>query len=465
MKVLIVTDAWHPQVNGVVTTLTKTRDTLQEMGHEIELITPNGFKTIPCPTYPEIRLALFPGGKVSKAIRAFGPDHLHIATEGPLGLAARAFAQRSNLAFTTAYHTRFPEYVHSRLRVPLAWTYAFLRWFHAPAAAVMAPTNSVVTDLENWNVGHPVLWPRGVDLELFSPQPPPPKEDAIPIYINVGRVAVEKNLEAFLNLDLDGEKWVVGGGPALKQLKAQYSNVRFFGPKKMSDLPELYNKADVFVFPSRTDTFGLVLLEAMACGLPVAAYPVTGPIDVIGNSEGGVLDEDLGRACQRALMIPRTKPRQHAETFSWQNASSIFAEHLVAARQDKAEYNVSDNPYKDNQGVTRAVMAARNSWSGLMFAVREESAFRQELLLACLMIPLAFWMPATDIETILMVGSVILVLIVELLNSSVEAAIDRISFSKHGLSRRAKDYGSAAVMLTIGLCAGIYAYIGMKYFL
>jgi len=462
VRILIVTDAWHPQINGVVRTLTKTRDGLQSLGHEVEMITPQGFATIPCPTYPEIRLALFPGTRVARAIRAFGPDHLHIATEGPLGIAARAFARRTQLAFTTAYHTRFPEYVHSRVRIPLSWTYGFLRWFHAPAEAVMAPTQSVINDLNTWRIGRPVLWPRGVDLDLFKPAMRH-KKNQKPVFINVGRVSVEKNLEAFLNLELDGEKWVVGGGPALAQLKARYPKVRFFGPKDMTELPALYNQADVFVFPSCTDTFGLVLLEAMGCGLPVAAYPVTGPLDVIGDSSAGILDTDLGRACTMALKIPRSIPRAHAETFSWQAATEIFLGHLVQTRVPQSGYRVADNPYKDNQGLVRAILAARNSWSGLGFAIREESAFRQELLLATLLVPLALWLPATLGETMLMIGSVLLVLIVELLNSSVEAAIDRISFSQHDLSKRAKDYGSAAVMLALLLCAVLYAAVISKY--
>ena len=467
MKIAIVTDAWYPQINGVVRTLTKTREGLEAVGHEVMMITPESFRTLPCPTYPEIRLSIFPGRLVSARLRAFGPDHLHVATEGPLGLAARGYARRNQLAFTTAYHTRFPEYVRSRVMVPLSWTYAFLRWFHGPAKAVMAPTNAVVADLQKWRIGNPVIWPRGVDLDLFTPgdDAKTAADKKHPIFINVGRVAVEKNLEAFLDLDLPGEKWVVGGGPALAQMKARYPDVRFFGAKEMKDLPEIYTRADVFVFPSRTDTFGLVLLEAMACGLPVAAYPVTGPIDVIGGSKAGVLDEDLGKAAMAALKVSRKAARRHAETFSWTAATDIFAKHLVTARDPEDGYHIADNPHKDNHGVTRAIAAARNSWAGLGFAIREESAFRQELLLSAALAPLALWMPATVVETGMMLGSLVLVLIVELLNSSVEAAVDRISFSKHGLSKRAKDYGSAAVMLALILCGVVYALVAAKYYL
>ena len=467
MKIAIVTDAWYPQINGVVRTLTKTREGLEALGHEVMMITPDSFRTLPCPTYPEIRLSIFPGRLVSARLQAFCPDHLHIATEGPLGLAARAYARRNQLAFTTAYHTRFPEYVRSRVLMPLSWTYAFLRWFHGPAKAVMAPTDAVVADLQKWRIGNPVIWPRGVDIDLFRPG-----EDAKteadkdhPIFINVGRVSVEKNLEAFLDLELPGEKWIVGGGPALEQLKARYPQVKFFGPKEMKDLPQIYNQADVFVFPSRTDTFGLVLLEAMACGLPVAAYPVTGPVDVVGGSKAGVLDEDLGKAAIAALELSRKAARRHAETFSWAAATEIFARHLVTARTPEDGYHIADNPHKDNHGMTRAIAAARNSWAGLGFAIREESAFRQELVLAALLAPLALWMPATVVETGMMLASLVLVLIVELLNSSVEAAVDRISFSKHGLSKRAKDYGSAAVMLALILCGAVYALVAAKYYL
>ena len=466
MKIAIVTDAWYPQINGVVRTLTKTVEGLRACDHEVLIITPEKFRTIPCPTYPEIRLSILPGRHVSQQLRAFTPDCIHIATEGPLGLAARAFAIRNQLAFTTAYHTRFPEYVRSRILIPLSWTYAFLRWFHNPSEVVMAPTNAVLNDLESRRIGKPVIWPRGVDLELFKPAKNAEKIDSEtkPIFINVGRVAVEKNIESFLDLDLPGEKWIVGGGPALKRIKARYPQVRFFGPKKMEELPEIYNQADVFVFPSRTDTFGLVLLEAMACGLPVAAFPVTGPIDVIGNSGAGILDEDLRSAAIRASKIKTTTARKHAETFSWKSATEIFASHLVNARVRQDGYHIADNPYKDNHGITRAIAAARNSWAGLVFAFHEESAFRQELLLALILVPLALWMPATEIETALMLSSVLLVFIVELLNSSVEAAVDRISFKKHGLSKRAKDYGSAAVMLALVLCGIIYMSLGLKYY-
>ncbi len=334
MKILIVTDAWDPQVNGVVRTLKSTRRELERVGHQVDLLTPLEFRTVPCPTYPEIRLSLFPKRRVAKRIRDSAPQALHIATEGPLGVAARAYALRCGLPFTTAYHTRFPEYVHARIGVPLSITYRFLRWFHGQARAVLVPTRVVKEDLEAFGFApeRVVLWSRGVELDLFKPGRPMPHDLAKPIFLYVGRVAVEKNIEAFLALDLPGSKWVAGEGPLLARLKAQYPQVRFTGVLKQLELAALYNAADVFVFPSRTDTFGLVLLEALACGCPVAAYPVTGPIDVIGDvadaTAAGALDEDLRSAALRALTIDRGVARTHAERFSWEACTRQFLAHL-----------------------------------------------------------------------------------------------------------------------------------------
>lgn len=453
--ILIVTDAWYPQVNGVVRTLTYTREELTARGHQVTMLTPEGYRTIPCPTYPEIRLALFPASRVAQHIREYSPDVIHVATEGPLGLAARNFCLRNGLDFTTAYHTRFPEYIHSRIRLPLSISYRFVRWFHQPAQAVMAPTRKVISDLSAWRVGNPVLWPRGVDLNLFFP-PLKRKKNKKPVLLYVGRVAVEKNIEAFLKLDIDAEKWVVGDGPARVHLEKAFPEAVFFGMKSKEELPDYYGKADLFVFPSKTDTFGLVLLEAMACGLPVAAFPVSGPIDVIGDSPAGALDDDLSQAVLRGLKIKRSDARDYAQNFSWSKATDIFESYLVQ-RQQPNTYTVLTNPYKDNTGVMRAISAYRNSQDGLRFALNEESAFRQELLLALVLIPLALWLPANLSQTLLMIGAVVLVLIVELLNSSVEAAIDRISYEKHGLSKRAKDYGSAAVFIALVWCLSVYA--------
>ena len=330
MRILIVTDAWEPQVNGVVRTLKSTRRELERLGHEVGMITPLEFRTLPCPTYPDIRLSLLPGRQVRRRIRDFAPQAIHIATEGPLGIAARGYALRHRLPYTTAYHTRFPEYVRARTRLPLTVTYRFLRWFHGRAEAVMVPTEVVRRDLlaNGFPDSKVVLWSRGVDLDIFKPGPAMPHDLTKPIFLCVGRVAVEKNIEAFLRLDLPGSKWVAGDGPALAKLKAEFPGVRFTGVLNQMELATLYNAADVFVFPSRTDTFGLVLLEAMACGCPVAAYPVTGPVDVIGDSPAGALDEDLRAAALRALSIGRDVARRHAERFSWEACTRQFLSHL-----------------------------------------------------------------------------------------------------------------------------------------
>jgi hypothetical protein len=328
MKVALVTDAWEPQVNGVVRTLKSTARELRAMGHAVEFFTPLEFKTLPCPTYPDIRLSLFPGTRLARRLADFDPDAIHISTEGPLGLAARRFAMKRGMPFTSAYHTRFPEYIRARTGMPLTWTYAFLRWFHGPSRAVMAPTAVVKGDLEAWGFTNVVLWSRGVDLDIFQPRKCNRLRTEPPIFLYVGRVAVEKNVEAFLSLDLPGSKWVAGAGPALAGIRARYPGVNFLGVLDQQELAEVYASADVFVFPSKTDTFGLVLLEAMACGLPIAAYPVTGPLDVIGNSKAGAMHEDLRTACLAALELRREDAAAHAQKFSWRAATEQFLAHL-----------------------------------------------------------------------------------------------------------------------------------------
>lgn len=344
VKILIVTDAWEPQVNGVVRTLKTTAGELGAMGHEVRFLTPLQFRTLPCPTYPEIRLSLFARRGVHRAIREFDPDVLHIATEGPLGLAARRFALLRDFPFTTAYHTRFPEYVHARFRLPLSWSYAWLRRFHGAARAVMAPTQVVVDDLEANGFRNVRLWSRGVDTTIFRPQPSRRLDSAPPIYLYVGRVAVEKNVAAFLELDLPGSKWVVGTGPAIDGLKARFPLVNYLGLLDREELAQVYAAADVFVFPSRTDTFGLVLLEAMACGLPVAAYPVTGPRDVIGDSRAGVLHEDLRTACLEALKLRREDAVARAALFTWRAATEQFLSHLRPRSRGASVAMLADEP-------------------------------------------------------------------------------------------------------------------------
>ncbi|WP_047250235.1 glycosyltransferase family 4 protein [Chromobacterium subtsugae] len=329
MRIMIVTDAWKPQVNGVVRSLTETVRELDGFGHQVNMITPLEFRTVPCPTYPDIRLSLLPYRQVAQRLAGFAPDSVHIATEGPLGLAARRYCLRHGLAFTTAYHTRFPEYIQARCRLPLAISYAWMRRFHNASQAVMVPTRSIADDLEQRGFRNVRLWSRGVDTALFTPGERQRLDDTEPPrFVYIGRVAVEKNIEAFLKLDLPGCKWVVGDGPLLPRLKQQYPEVHFAGVFPQHELARFYRAADVFVFPSLTDTFGLVLLEAMACGTPVAAFPVAGPLDVVGDSGAGALDWDLRAACLQALEIDRGHVRQVAERYSWQAASRQFESHL-----------------------------------------------------------------------------------------------------------------------------------------
>jgi glycosyltransferase involved in cell wall biosynthesis len=329
MRILIVSDAWSPQVNGVVRTLQRVRQECEALGHRVEIISPEQFRTVPCPTYPEIRLALRPGRTIARRIYQVRPDCIHIATEGPLGFAARGYCVRRGLPFTTSYHTRFPEYVHARFPVPLALGYACVRWFHRPSRGVLVATRTIREDLERHGFVNVRPWSRGVDTELFRPDQPPALDLPRPVYLYVGRVAVEKNLAAFLDVPLSqGSKLVVGDGPALTRLKAKHPDVHFAGARHGVELACHYVCGDVFVFPSRTDTFGLVLLEALASGLPVAAYPVPGPLDVIGNSGCGFLDQDLGRAMALALAIPRSRCRAHAASYSWRRCAEQFLGHL-----------------------------------------------------------------------------------------------------------------------------------------
>ncbi len=329
MRILIVTDAWLPQVNGVVRTLRATIDELTRMGHCVEVVSPDQFRTLPCPSYPEIRLALVPGRRLARRIAAFAPDAIHLATEGPLGLAARNLCVRRGIPFTSAYATKFPEYIHARVRLPLAWGYGAMRWFHKPSRAVMVATASLQRELEGHGFTHLVRWTRGVDTELFCPRDKAFLNDPRPILLYAGRVAVEKNIEAFLSLDVPGTKYVVGDGPQRAALQRAYPAVRFAGMKHGGELAAYYAAADVFVFPSRTDTFGLVMLEALACGVPVAAYPVTGPLDVINGSGAGVLDNDLSAAVRAALAIPAARCRAFALDYSWRRVAELFLHHLA----------------------------------------------------------------------------------------------------------------------------------------
>ncbi len=328
-KILIVTDAWEPQVNGVVRTLKMTRRELELMGHQVEFLSPLQFRSFPCPTYPEISLAFTTQRNVAKHIDAYAPDCLHIATEGPLGWLARNIAVERGWAFTTAYHSRFPEYLHARFRFPTRISYAFLRKFHNAARFNLTPTPSIVEDLRQRGFANPRLWTRGVDFEMFRPDGPKIERGEGPIFLHVGRLAVEKQVDEFLKLDLPGEKWVAGDGPERERLHKQYPNVRWFGVLDGASLASLYRSADVFVFTSITDTFGLVMLESMACGTPVAAFPVAGPIDVVKPPQAGILDKDLRSACMAALSVPREGVLAHAATFNW----TLASQQLLAALQ------------------------------------------------------------------------------------------------------------------------------------
>jgi glycosyltransferase involved in cell wall biosynthesis len=328
VRIAIVTDAWEPQVNGVVNTLKGTSQSLRRSGHDVLLLGPQDFRTFACPSYPEIRLAWKPYAKVAAMLEDFVPDCIHIATEGPLGLAARRYCLKHRLSFTSAYHTRFPEYLQARGWVPLALSYRWLRWFHQHSKAVMVPTPRILAGLEQHGFCNLALWGRGVDTTYFKPGKRESSEIEYPLHLYVGRLAVEKNIEAFLQADLPGTKWVIGDGPQRESLEQNYPQVRFLGAKRHEDLPSYYSCADVFVFPSCTDTFGLVLIEAMACGVPVAAYPVDGPIDVVANGVSGVLDIDLGYACRAALGLSRDAVRKHALGYSWEAATAQFLQHL-----------------------------------------------------------------------------------------------------------------------------------------
>ncbi len=326
-RLALVSDAWSPQVNGVVRTLQTTAGLLEQRGWSVTPITPDRFGSLPCPTYPEIRLALSRPGEVGRMIADARADVVHIATEGPLGLAARAHCLKAGRRFTTSFHTRFPDYLHARFRLPRAWSWAYLRWFHGPARSVLVATPRLAAELHGHGLTQTRIWSRGVDLDRFRPGLPAPEAYRgmpRPILLYVGRIAVEKNIEAFLRATAPGTRVVVGDGPARASLESRYPDVRFLGALHGEDLARAYAGADLFVFPSLTDTFGLVVVEALAAGLPVAAYPVHGPLDILEGSDAGVCDADLGMAIRRALLIPRGAALARARQFSWDAAASQF---------------------------------------------------------------------------------------------------------------------------------------------
>jgi glycosyltransferase involved in cell wall biosynthesis len=330
MRILVATDAWHPQVNGVVRTYERLAGEVRTLGASLSFLSPGDFRTLPCPTYPEIRLAVPAPSRAAALIRAHAPDAIHIATEGPVGWMTRDYCIRRAIPFTTSYHTRFPEYLYSRFAIPQTWTYAIQRLFHNSAAGMMVSTPSLAGDLAARGFARLMPWTRGVDTDHFRPRSVRlfgPR----PVLLYVGRVAVEKNLEAFLELDHPGRKVVVGDGPQLAVLRQRYPDVTFTGDRQGEDLAKCYASADVFVFPSRTDTFGLVLLEAMASGLPVAAFPVTGPIDLVAPGVSGILCEDLGRAVRAALCLDRGAVRASSLAFRWGSAARLFLANVERA--------------------------------------------------------------------------------------------------------------------------------------
>jgi glycosyltransferase involved in cell wall biosynthesis len=332
MKVLVATDAWHPQVNGVVRTYERLAQEAAKLGFDVRFLAPSQFRTLPCPTYPEIRLALASPRAIARAIDRERPDFIHIATEGPIGLMTRTYCRKLRMPFTTSYHTRFPDYVRARLPVPESWCYALQRRFHNSAAGTFVATQSLASELRARGFERLMLWSRGVDIKLFRPRKVRQFGNE-PVFLYVGRIAVEKNINAFLDLDLPGRKVLVGGGPQAAALERRYPDALFTGPMEGEELARAYASADVFVFPSLTDTFGLVLLEALASGLPVAAFPVGGPKDVITDCAAGVLSTDLQEAALAALDLDKEAARAHALKFSWEHSAQQFIDNMLAAHR------------------------------------------------------------------------------------------------------------------------------------
>lgn len=332
MRILIATDAWHPQINGVVRTLTELRQAAERFGVSVHFLTPEGIPSIGLPSYPGIRLALATPSMIARRIEVVRPDAIHIATEGSIGLLTRRYCRRQGRPFTTSFHTRFADYIAARWPVPPDWAWAFLRRFHNAGNGVMAATPSLADELTDRGFRNVMLWPRGVDTGLFHPRPHDLGLPG-PIFLTVGRLSVEKNLDAFLALDLPGSKVVVGDGPARGDLTRRFPDVTFLGARQGEDLAAIYAAADVFVFPSRTDTFGLVLLEALASGVPIAGVPAAATRDVIGDAPVGILDEDLRAACLQALSLSREACRAHAQTMSWEQSARGFVANILRANQ------------------------------------------------------------------------------------------------------------------------------------
>lgn len=337
-RITIVTDAWHPQINGVVRSIENTNRELERMGVDVRMVTPQNFWNVPCPTYREIRLSVASFRRVAADIVKSQPSYVHIATEGPLGIMARRWCIRNRMPFSSSYHTRFPEYIAARFPIPESWLYAFIRWFHNGGGGCMVATETLEKELTQRGIRNLRRWSRGIDTTQFHPRPREEQPFGLPrpIFMTVGRIAVEKNLPAFLDLDLPGSKVVVGDGPARDELARQYPDVLFTGMRTGQDLAAAYAQADVFVFPSRTDTFGNTILEALASGVPVAAFPVMGPVDILGaNRRAGILDEDLRKACIDALDCSSEAALALARTYSWEASSRQFLENVISAANNR----------------------------------------------------------------------------------------------------------------------------------
>lgn len=329
MRIVLISDAWHPQINGVVTTLTNTVATLKRLGHEVELITPDRFRTYPWPGYPDVGMAFLCGPKLRPIINAFNPDAMHLVTEGPIGYAARRFCREFGYHYTSSYLSQFPEYFKLRIGFPVTISSAYLRWFHSESKKVMVATPSLAAEMNQKGYPQLTCWSRGVDTSLYRPRPKDFIKDPHPIFMFTGRVAIEKNIESFLKLDLPGTKYVIGDGPHRDILMKKFPDVRFTGYQKGESLARYMAAADVFVFPSLTDTFGVVMLEALASGVPVAAYPVQAPKDVIQNDQIGILDNDLQQAAIKALSLNSQTCRQYALGYTWEKCTQQFVDNLV----------------------------------------------------------------------------------------------------------------------------------------
>jgi len=333
-RIILTTDAWYPQVNGVVRTIDMTAQTLRKQGHVVDVIEPTGLLALSVPFYPEIRICLPRTGPLSKRILKFDPDHIHVTTEGPLGIAVRQFCRNRGWHFSTSYHTKFPEYLKRLAFVPRRWTYVYMRWFHSKAEPLMTATPSLQAELTKRRfMANIARWSRGVDLKLFRPQPQLASPWKSPVMLYVGRVSFEKNVDAFLNLKVPGTKVIVGDGPARSQWQKQFPDAVFLGYKRGEELAACYAMSDLFVFPSLTDTFGLVVIEALATGVPVAAFPATGPVDIITRPELGACDDDLGKAVERALKFgDRDACIAEAQKYTWEACTKEFLNNLVPVK-------------------------------------------------------------------------------------------------------------------------------------